>query len=172
MLMDEGIDTGDILFTEKTEIGPDETSGELSDRLSQMGAGLLVRTLEALEDGTATRTPQTGESCYASMLSRDRSRVDWSRPAGEIHNLIRGMLPWPAAWTFYGKKRLKLYGSAAASGPSGEAGKILQREGRFFVCCGGGTLLELLEVQPEGGKRMKGTDFLRGHPPQKDAGLD
>lgn len=172
MLMDEGIDTGDILFTEKTEIGPDETSGELSERLSKMGAGLIVRTLEALENGSAVRTPQTGESSYASMLSRDASRVDWNRPAGEIHNLIRGMLPWPAAWTFYEKKRLKLYGSAEASGPSGEAGRVLQRDGRFFVCCGGDTLLELLEVQPEGRKRMKGTDFLRGHPPQENTKLD
>ena len=172
MMMDDGIDTGDILFSEQTEIGPDETAGELSDRLSGMGAKLIVKTLEALRDGTAVRTPQTGESVYASMLSREKSRVDWSRPAPEIHNLIRGFLPWPAAWTVYRNKRLKIYGSAAVPEPGEEAGKVFERDGRFLVCCGEGTVLELLEVQPEGGRRMSGKDFLRGHPPEKNTKMD
>lgn len=172
MRMDEGIDTGDILLTDRTEIGPDETAGELSDRLSKMGAGLIVKTLEAIRNGTAVRTPQSGEGCYASMLSREKSRVDWSRPSGEIHNLARGLLPWPAAWTVYGGKRLKVFGSAAAPGPGGEAGRVSERDGRFLVNCGEGTVLELLEVQPEGGRRMSGRDFLRGHPPVRETKMD
>lgn len=172
MMMDEGIDTGDILFSERTGIGPDETAGELSERLSKIGAGLLVKTLEAVRDGTAVRIPQGGESCYAPMLSREKSHIDWSRPAGEIHNLARGLLPWPAAWTVCGGKRLKLFGSAAVPGPAGEAGRVSGRDGRFLVSCGEGTALELLEVQPEGGRRMSGRDFLRGHPPGKETKLD
>lgn len=172
MRMDEGIDTGDILFTERTEIGPDETAGELSDRLSRMGADLIGKTLEALKNGTAVRIPQKGESCYASMLSRDKSRVDWNRTAAEIHNLVRGLLPWPAAWTTLGGKRLKIYGSAQTAEPAGAAGKISARGGRFLVGCGSGTALELLEVQPEGGRRMSGGDYLRGHPPGEQAKLE
>lgn len=168
MLMAEGIDTGDILLSESTPVDPDETAGELFERLSTIGASLLVRTLEGLREGTVSRTPQKdGESCYAPMLKRELSRVDWSRPAVEIHNLVRGLNPWPAAETSYRGKRLKILRTRILSGEKGEAGQPFARpDGAFRVGCGDSAVLELLEVQPEGGKKMNGKDFLRGHPAQ------
>jgi len=165
MYMAEGLDTGDMLLTDKTEIGPDETSGELHDRLSLMGAQLIVKTLHAVENGTAKRIPQTDENtCYASMLSKELSRIDWSKQANEIHNLIRGLSPWPTASTIYNDKILKVHRSKIVDGYTGNAGQIADLTGSFIVCCGEGTAIELVEVQYEGGKRMGGKDFLRGHP--------
>ncbi len=165
MYMAEGLDTGDMLLTDKTEIGPDETSGELHDRLSLVGAQLIVKTLHAVENGTAKRIPQTDENtCYASMLSKELSRIDWSKKANEIHNLIRGLSPWPTASTTYNDKLLKVHRSKIVDGYTGNAGQIVDLTGSFIVCCGEGTAIELVEVQYEGGKRMFGKDFLRGHP--------
>lgn len=163
MQMAEGLDTGDILLSESTPIGPEETSGELTVRLSKIGAELIVRTLVALENGTVRPVPQKeSESSYASMLTKERSPIDWSRTAQQVHNQVRGLSPWPCASTAFGGKKLKIHRSRIAEG-SGTPGQILSGRG-FLVACGGNTALELLEVQPEGGKRMSGTDFLRGHP--------
>ena len=166
MRMAEGLDTGDILLQERTPIGPDETAGELTVRLSELGAGLIVKTLSALEAGTATPVPQDeAGSSYAPMLTKERSPVDWTRTAREIHNQVRGLSPWPGACAGFGAKRLKIHRSRVARDAGGTPGRVLP--GRAFtVACGGGTALELLEVQPEGGKKMSGTDFLRGHPLQ------
>lgn len=167
MYMAEGLDTGDMLMAEKTGIGPEETAGELHDRLSRIGADLIVRTLRAAEHGTLKRTPQTEENtCYASMLTKELSRIDWGKSARKIHNLVRGLSPWPAAETAYGGKRLKIHGAKIAQDRSGNApcGLVMPENGRFLVACGDGTALELTEVQPEGKKKMSGADFLRGHP--------
>jgi len=165
MYMAEGLDTGDMLLTDKTEIGSDETSGELHDRLSLMGAQLIVKTLHAVENRTAKRIPQTDENtCYAPMLSKELSRIDWSKQANEIHNLIRGLSPWPTASTIYNDKILKVHRSKIVDGYTGNVGQIADLTGPFIVCCGEGTAIELVEVQYEGGKRMGGKDFLRGHP--------
>lgn len=165
MYMAEGLDTGDMLLSKQTEIGPDETSGELHDRLSLMGADLIVKTLRAVEDGTAKRISQTEEgTCYASMLTKELSRIDWNKPANAVHNLIRGLSPWPTASTSYHGKLLKIHRSKVVSGYSGQAGEVLRTGGSFIVCCGEGTAVELAEVQYEGGKRMSGKDFLLGHP--------
>ena len=108
MYMAEGLDTGDMLLKSRTEIGPEETSGELHDRLSQMGAELIVETLKEVEAGTVRRTPQgDAETSYASMLTKELGKIDWGRPAGELHNLVRGLSPWPVAETVYNKKRLQ-----------------------------------------------------------------
>lgn len=163
MQMAEGLDTGGILLQESTPIGPDETSGELTARLSEIGARLIVKTLAALEAGTVVPVPQNdAESSYAPMLTKERSPIDWTRTAREIHNQVRGLSPWPCAVTFFGGKRLKIHRTRVTAG-GGTPGRVLSG-GAFLVACGGGAALELLEVQPEGGRRMNGTDFLRGHP--------
>lgn len=165
MYMAEGLDTGDMILKTQTEIGPDETSGELHDRLSVMGADLLVKTLKAVEDGTAVRVPQTEEgTCYASMLTKELSRIDWNQPADVIHNLVRGLSPWPVANTVYKDKLLKIYRTKITDGPHGAPGQAINADGSLIVCCGGDTAVELLEVQQEGKKRMSGRDFLLGHP--------
>ena len=163
MRMAEGLDTGDILLRESTPIGPDETSGELAARLSRIGAGLIVKTLAALRAGTVVPVPQNdAESSYAPMLTKERSPVDWTRTAREIHNQVRGLNPWPCAATGFGGKGLKIRRTRVAENAAGKPGQVFPG-GAFLVACGGGTALELLEVQPEGGRRMSGTDFLRGH---------
>lgn len=165
MLMAEGIDTGDMLLTERTEIGPEETSGELHDRLAQIGAKLLVKTVQALRDGTVQRRPQNdAESCYAPMLTKELARIDWSKPARTVHNLVRGLSPWPVAFTAFQKKNLKVHKTALVPGMTGVPGKAADADGRFIAFCGDGKALELLEVQLEGGKRMSGRSFLLGHP--------
>lgn len=165
MQMSEGLDTGDILMSESTPVGPEENAQELTGRLSRLGAGLLVRTLEALRAGTLHPVPQNdAESCYAPMLTKKMSPVDWNLPAGKIHNRVRGLYPWPGASTVCRRRHLKILRSRVAADHEGPAGSAFSPDGRFLVCCGGGTALELLTVQPEGGKKMSGADFLRGHP--------
>ena len=165
MYMAEGIDTGDILLTEQTKIGDDETSGELYDRLKLIGAELIVKTLSEIECGTVKQTPQSEENtCYAAMLTKDLSRIDWSKSADVVHNLVRGLSPWPVANTTYHNKLLKIYQAKKVDGFKGIPGQVVVADGLFIVCCGTGSAVELVEVQYEGGKRMGGKDFLRGHP--------
>ncbi len=162
MYMAEGMDTGDMLEKAVTPIGENETADELQARLSQMGAELLIKTLEKLEAGTLTREPQNDElASYAPMLSKDLSALDLTKDAQTVHNLIRGLSSWPAAQTFYQGKRLKVYQSRLAPG-SGEPGLLLDSK-PFIVACGSGAV-EFLSVQGEGGKRMPAADFLRGRP--------
>ena len=164
MQMAEGVDTGDILLSEKTEIGAEETAGELLSRLSPIGAALLIRTLTGLEDGTVVPVPQNdAESSYAPMLTRELSPIDWNRPAEQIHNQVRGLSPWPGASTSFAGKTLKIHRTRPAGTDRGMPGQILPG-GELKAVCGGGTVLELLEVQMEGKKKMKGSDFLQGHP--------
>lgn len=167
MFLGEGVDTGDMLLKAETEIGPDETSGELFDRLSLLGAKLLTETLDGLKAGTITRIPQNDEeSCRAPMLNKELSEIDWNKSAQEIHNLIRGLSPWPTASTVYGGKRLKIHQSQVCAESEFSVGKpgTLANGKDFVVCCGNGTALRLVSVQYEGGKRMDAKDFLRGHP--------
>ena len=162
MYMAEGLDTGDMLMKAETVIGPDETAGELHDRLSAMGADLIVRTLDAMKSGTLERTVQDDSlSCYAPMLSRELSKIDWTQTAQEVHNRIRGLSPWPSASTVWNGKVLKVHQSKLLDGITGHPGEVKSGK-KFVVCCGSGAL-ELTVVQYEGGKRMAGTDFLRGH---------
>lgn len=164
MYMAEGIDTGDMLLQAETQIGQDETAGELHDRLSEMGADLIIKTLQQITDGSIKRIPQ-GEMTtnYASMLDKELAVINWDAPAQQIHNLVRGLSPWPIARTTYHNKLLKIHKTKVVSGYNGEAGLIAASDS-FIVCCGQGTAIELLEVQFEGGKKMGGKDFLRGHP--------
>lgn len=164
MMMADGIDTGDILLKEKTEIGENETAGELFDRLKEIGAGLLLKTLEGLEQGTLQGIPQRGEDAtLAPMLTKEQARIDWTQPADRIHNQIRGLNPWPCAFASLQGKKMKLFASHVVSDVFGGPGEIRNVQGDFLVCCGQGAL-KLTELQPENGKRMTGKSFLLGHP--------
>jgi methionyl-tRNA formyltransferase len=165
MYMAEGLDTGDMLLAEQTEIGSDETSGELHDRLSSIGAQVLVKTLEEIEKGTVKRIVQAdSDTDYASMLTKESSRINWGEPAYVIHNLVRGLSPWPVAHTIYHDKLLKIHKTKVADGCIGKVGQAFDENGKFIISCGKSTAIELVEVQYEGGKRMSGKDFLLGHP--------
>lgn len=164
MYMDVGIDTGDMLLSRSTEIGENETAGELHDRLSVLGAQVLSETLTALKDNALEPEKQNhGEATYAPILDKSLSAVDWNNDAGVIQNKIRGLNPWPSAQTVLDGKILKIHASAPVNGFSGAAGEILESNGSLIIGCAGDTALELLEVQYEGSKRMSAEDFLRGH---------
>lgn len=166
MQMDVGLDTGDMLLKKKTKIGENETSGELFDRLSDMGAELLIKTLKALENGELKPEKQKdSESTYAAMLDKTMSRVDWNKSASEVHNLIRGLDPWPTAQTELDGKKLKLFSSSVSNELfGGVAGEVRNVKNGFAVFCGDSKAVIISEVQYEGKKRMKTIDFLRGHP--------
>ena len=166
MQMDVGLDTGDMLLVEKTKIGENETSGELFDRLADMGAQLLIKTLDKLKNGELKPEKQNDEeSTYASMLDKSMSPVDWKNSAQQVHNQIRGLDPWPVALTVYNGKTLKLFRSYVTDSlGSGEAGAVKNVKDGLAVFCGDGKAVIITEVQYEGKKRMKAADFLRGNP--------
>lgn len=168
MFMGEGLDTGDMLLKAETPVGAEETAGQLFDRLKDLGADLLLETLEKLEQGTLTPIPQNEEDAtHAPMLSKELSVIDWSKPARELHNLIRGLNPWPSAYSYLDGKKLKIHASRVVEG-SGEAGKAFAKDGNLLVYCGEDAL-ELTEIQTENGKRMDGKSYLLGHPLNKDS---
>ena len=152
MLMNEGLDTGDILLNEKTEIGENETASELFDRLSLIGAELMIKKQD------------NSRATYAPMLSKDLSNIDFNRPVYEVHKKICGLSDWPCAVTSINGKRLKIYRSQIVSNtkPDAEPGEIIN-EKDFTVACIDGSI-SLVEVQAEGSKRMKSEDYLRGRP--------
>ena len=162
MQMAEGLDTGDMLLTYETKVGEKETAGELFDRLVQAGAELLTQTLVKLDEITP-RPQDDAQSCYAHMLDKQMAVIDWSKSAHEIDCLIRGLNPWPIALTTLSGERLKVFAAEKAAG-NGEPGTVLEADPKkgLTVACGEGAL-KLIEIQLVGGKRMKATDFLRGH---------
>lgn len=162
MQMAEGLDTGDMLLTYETKVGEKETAGELFDRLAQSGAELLTQTLVKLDEITP-RPQDDAQSCYAHMLDKHMAVIDWSKSAHEIDCLIRGLNPWPIALTTLSGERLKVFAAEKAAG-NGEPGTVLEADPKkgLTVACGEGAL-RLTEIQLVGGKRMKATDFLRGH---------
>lgn len=162
MQMAEGLDTGDMLLTYETKVGEKETAGELFDRLAQSGAELLTQTLVKLDEITP-RPQDDAQSCYAHMLDKQMAVIDWSKSAHEIDCLIRGLNPWPIALTTLSGERLKVFAAEKAAG-NGEPGTVLEADPKkgLTVACGEGAL-KLIEIQLVGGKRMKATDFLRGH---------
>ena len=162
MQMAEGLDTGDMLLTYETKVGEKETAGELFDRLAQSGAELLTQTLVKLDEITP-RPQDDAQSCYAHMLDKQMAVIDWSKSAHEIDCLIRGLNPWPIALTTLSGERLKVFAAEKAAG-NGEPGTVLEADPKkgLTVACGEGAL-RLTESQLVGGKRMKATDFLRGH---------
>jgi methionyl-tRNA formyltransferase len=169
MRMEEGLDTGPVAMVEKLVIGPDITAGDLHDRLMDIGAALIVEALARLESNALTFTTQAMSGVtYARKIDKSETRVDWTRPAAEVHNHIRGLSPFPGAWseTEIGGRmeRLKLLRSTLSQGLSlsedlGESGGIL--DDRLTVACGTGAV-RLVEVQRAGGKPAAASEFLRG----------
>ncbi len=164
MKMDEGIDTGDILTQQVLEINENETAEELFKRIIDVGKPFLIHSLEIIENRNFILTKQDESlATYASIFKKDDGLIDWNKTAIEIHNKIRGMLPWPSAFTFYRGKRLKLLKSKIVidSGPIGCIFKS-DKEG-FFVGTGNQSVM-IIEVQEEGKNKVNAADFLRGKP--------
>ncbi len=164
MMMAEGLDTGDMLQTAVVDITETMTAGELHDILAQKGAELIISTLDAAEKGALSPQKQDDSlSCYASMISKDMCKIDFSKPAADVYNFIRGMSPSPCAYTFIADKRLKVYMAQLCDKESDKACGMVTDTNDFIVVCGDNNCIRFTEVQGEGGKRMNARDFLRGN---------
>ena len=171
MKMDEGMDTGDMLLKREVPILDEDTGETLTSKLSLVGAELLIETLIGLKEGTLDPVKQDEpQATYAPMLTKEDGRIDWHKPSGEIRNLIRGMLPWPGAFTYLGGKLLKVYAGATGSGEGSPGEVIRSGGGALEVACGKGSL-HISELQIEGGKRMDAPSFLSGRKIEEGAVL-
>ena len=164
MMMDVGLDTGDMLLTRKTELDENEDIVSLHDRMAAMGADLLAETLDRLGAGDLVPQPQNNaDSCYAPMLKKEDGSINWHNDARTIHNQVRGLAVWPVACTTVGDQTLKIYRTRVGNG-SGEPGTVLQAaKGIFEVACQSGSLF-LQELQLAGKKRLDCASFLAGYP--------
>ena len=182
-LMNLGLDKGDILSQKETEIGESETSGELLERLSNDGVGQLMDTLKHYLSGDIKPVPQDGLQatyCQQSDIAKDKARIDWGKPAEEIHNLIRGMNPWPIAWTMSDGKRVRIYRTTVGRGVGTSlvpvlnrtttrvvpTGKVFQENGNMYVKCGdvgNKNFCSVLEIQMEGKNKVSGKEFVQGY---------
>ena len=160
------LDAGDMLLKRETAIGPLETASELSARLAPMGAHLLLETLDALAEGSVTGEPQNEqEATYAPIMKREDGLIDWSLPAPEIFNRLRGFDHWPGSYTRFRGKRLHIHWALAVGKAAGEPGEVTSIDSGFRVGCGGATSLSVEAVQLESKKRVAAAEFLRGYPP-------
>ncbi len=167
MQMDEGLDTGDILLARTLAIGPEETAEALSPRLAALGGEAIVEALPLVAAGALVPVRQDAAAVtLAPILEKAHGRLDFTRPAAQLACRIRGFAPWPGAFTSLGGKALKVHRAAARVGrpDDGPPGAAVVVDGALRVACGGGTALELLEVQPEGKRRMAARDFVNGLP--------
>lgn len=164
MMMDVGLDTGDMLDRTVIPLAEDETGGSLFEKLSRAGGPLILKTLEALENGTAVRTKQPEEGAtYAGMLDKSLGNIDWTQSAAKIERLIRGLNPWPSAYTGYKGKTMKLWAADVLEGTfEGVPGEIIKVEKERFLVRTGDGALAVKELQLEGKKRMDAASFLRG----------
>ena len=168
MYMAKELDAGDVILQKATAIGEDEDALALTTRLAELGAEALAEAVEGLKNGTASRTPQDGsKQTYASMLSKEMSPIDWSRPARAIDCQVRGLIPWPCASTELAGQRFKVYRTAPGRKTDNAPGTILAAgKMGIEVACGDGQSLCITELQAEGGKRMAASAYLLGHPIQ------
>lgn len=191
MLMDPGLDTGPILLQWETNIGPEETAVELAERLSLAGAELMVETLKGLEAGKITPQPQdNSRASRAPLLKKEHGQIDWSMTAQQIANRIRGFLPWPGCYTGFRGKKLQVWRAQKASpsrpalrdeqagsgtderpGPRPSPGQLVVHGDLLHVACGESTILEILEVQLEGRRRMTAAEFVHGSRPRTGESL-
>ncbi|HEY8909237.1 MAG TPA: methionyl-tRNA formyltransferase [Desulfosporosinus sp.] len=175
MLMNEGLDTGDMLLRQEVLISNEATTGEIHDKLAVLGGELLIDTLCELEKGRLIPIPQTGESNYAPLLKRDHEGLDWSRRAVDLHNQIRGLNPWPGAFATFRGENLKIWRSAPflqtdnaseieafSQETMGEPGQIIQVLGEEMLVRTGEGVLRISEVQPAGKRAMPARDFFNG----------
>jgi methionyl-tRNA formyltransferase len=162
MLMDEGLDTGDILLRKETEITDGDDAQTLGAKLSCEGASLLVRTIKDLRDNLIRPIPQEGEVSYAPALKKEDGRIDWSQPAKRIFDLVRGTSPWPGAYSFLGGERITIVRAKVAAFDSGCSGGVIEKAGEEFQVCTGAGILSIIEVKPEGKKAMPAGAFVNG----------
>lgn len=166
MFLASEMDAGDIIYTDETEIGEFETAGELFDRLMDMGAELLVKTLRAIEDGSAPRTPQDhAQATYVKMLDKSISPIDWNKRPREIVKHIYGLQPWPVATMELEGKTFRVFGAAYTENRTEKApGSVVSAgDAGIEIACADGQTLLVTELQAPGKKRMRAGDFLRGH---------
>ncbi len=171
MQMDPGMDTGPVLLRWETRIGPRESVVELAGRMSGPGAELVIETIRRLESGDLAAVPQDDSlATKAPILKKEDGQIDWEWTASRIFNRMRGFTPWPGIFTGFRGKRLSITGAtphpADGDRPTSRPGELLVEKNAVRVQCGEGTRLELLEVQPEGKRRMSAPDFLHGHHPE------
>jgi len=166
MQIDPGMDTGDILLVREVEIREEDTAETLAEHLSVVGAELMVETLRGLERGDITPRPQDhSQATLAPLLKKEHGRIDWSLPAQEIAWCVRGLQPWPGAYTTFRGKNLHLWAAVALPAEVGsplEPGTLVAERGKLFVVCGRSTRLEVEELQMEGRKRLSTHEFLNG----------
>jgi methionyl-tRNA formyltransferase len=182
MRLDEGLDTGDMLMKRELEIRPDDTAITLAPRMAAVGAEVLVQTLAALADGSISPVPQDdSQATLAPILKKEDGQIDFSRSAKEIYDRLRGFQPWPGAFTHYRGKTLKIVSAEPASANLDVApGQLYMHKDALLAGCGGGTLLALLQLQPEGKKAISAREFISGYRPvpndklgtAPDAGLE
>lgn len=164
MYMNEKMDEGDALLIKTTPIGPEETTGEVHDRLAVLGAQGLLEALKLLEQGKAPRTPQdASKASYAPSIKREFCKLDWKSPASRIHNRVRGLSPWPGAETSWGGMELKVHKALLAT-QKGKPGEVLEVSKEGVVVGAGVDSIRLIEIQPPGKKKMTAYDFTLGHP--------
>ncbi len=168
MQMEEGLDTGPVLLREATPIGPEDTTGDLHDRLSAMGARLIVDALARLAELTPIPQPDDGVT-YSAKIDKAEARVDWSRPASQVDAHIRGLSPFPGAWVDIAGERIKLLGSRVAAG-QGTPGTVLEAGQRLIIACGTGAV-EITLAQRGGRRAMAADELLRGLPLQPGTAL-
>jgi methionyl-tRNA formyltransferase len=163
--MDEGMDTGDMLLSAKTDILPTDNFETLHDRLAKIGANLLVETVKGLENGTVTpiKQPQDGVT-YAPIISKEMGLVDFSKTSKEIDCQIRAFTPWPSAFFFLDNARVKIFKVELGPNTDMPFGTVINNKGDLTVACKDGSSLKILEVQPEGKGRMTAAALLNGHP--------
>ena len=166
MYMAAQLDAGDVIRCAETPIDPDEDAQTLTERLAQLGADTLLQAVEDLKNGTATRTPQDHtQFTYAPMLDRSLSPVDFTKPARQLHDQVRGLIPWPCATMALNGGDVKVYRTAVEEETAAVPGTIVEANKKgIAVACGDGKLLRILELQPQGGKRMPAAAYLAGHP--------
>lgn len=164
MQMNEGLDTGDMLLSARMEIPQDMTTGELHDALSLLGADVMSKTVQSVRENTLKPIPQPAESNYAPMITKALCPIDFQNSAQDIHNRVRGLSPAPSATAVLGGKRLKIHKTQCLQiKTDAKPGTVIAVGDTITVACGGGTAIEILELQPEGKKRMATKAFLLGH---------
>ncbi len=164
MKMAKGLDTGDILEQAETEIGENETADSLHDRLSALGAKIIISTLNKLENGSITPRLQGDEFTYAPLIKKSMGEIDFSKTAREIYNMIRAFTPWPSAFTMLNGRRIKIVEAAVSDKTTKmPAGSVCFTDGAISAACGDGSVIDFLVIQPEGSGKMPADAFLRGH---------
>jgi methionyl-tRNA formyltransferase len=171
MLMDEGLDTGGILLQEVMWIADEDNTETLSERLSDMGASLLLKTIQGLKDGSLQPIPQSGTPGYAPPLKKEDGRIDWSKDAAEIFNFVRGMYPWPCAYCYLRQERIKIT-RVKIIGGSGIPARVEKMSKEELIVGTGEGLISIIELQPEGKRPMAAAAFLQGRRIQEGSFFD